>query len=215
MAQRIVHYLLACRMADCCPAADRQRFLAGSLLPDAYVSPKDRDKTHYRILAGTARMYDFERFRTEYRDHVLNDDLYLGYYLHLVEDAVYRHFLWSGGYERPATPEQAAQIHRDYRILNAYFIRTYDLRNELTVMPSLAGEPLSEHMRLSAEQIANELQADFTDTLTGTFRYVNEAMMEQYIARVFPICLQEMQEIRNGRFSLDPRTYAYHTETPK
>ena len=93
MAQRIVHYLIAVRLAEEIPVSDRQRFLAGSLLPDAHTVPEDREKTHYRTYCGDSRIYDFNRFRKEYPDEIFRDDLYLGYYLHLIEDAVYRFFL--------------------------------------------------------------------------------------------------------------------------
>ena len=211
MAQRIVHYLIAVRLAEEIPVSDRQRFLAGSLLPDAHTSPEDRRKTHYRAYCGDSRIYDFNRFRQEYAGEIFRDDLYLGYYLHLIEDAVYRFFLWRGNYDRPRNAEQSAQIHRDYRILNAYFASRYKLKNELVSMPSLAGEPLTRIAAFDPDRIPEELRQDFADHTTGTFRYVSEAMMEEYISEAIAVCLRELKEIRQGRFALDAKDFAYRT----
>ena len=211
MAQRIVHYLIAVRLAEEIPVSDRQRFLAGSLLPDAHTSPEDRRKTHYRAYCGDSRIYDFNRFRQEYAGEIFRDDLYLGYYLHLIEDAVYRFFLWRGNYDRPRNAEQSAQIHRDYHILNACFVRKWKLENELTRMPSLTDEPITRIAAFDPDRILDELRQDFADHTTGTFRYVSEAMMEEYISEALALCRKELNEIRQGRFALDAKDFAYRT----
>ena len=211
MAQRIVHYLIAVRLAEEIPVSDRQRFLAGSLLPDAHTSPEDRRKTHYRAYCGDSRIYDFNRFRQEYAGEIFRDDLYLGYYLHLIEDAVYRFFLWRGNYDRPRNAEQSAQIHRDYHILNACFVRKWKLENELTRMPSLTDEPITRIAAFDPDRILEELRQDFADHTTGTFRYVSEAMMEEYISEALALCRKELNEIRQGRFALDAKDFAYRT----
>ena len=212
MAQRIVHYLLASKLADSCPVSDRQRFLAGSLLPDAYVSVSDRKRTHYKAAEGDAHIFDFNRFRTEFRDLIFSDDLYLGYYLHLIEDALYRQFLWRNRYERPLNMEQAKLLHQDYHILNAVFIERYRLVNELTEPVSLEEEPVARIAPFSAETMVKELAGDFTERITGSFRYVNEEMIEAYISVAFPVCLGEMNAVREGRFTLDAREFRYYKD---
>ena len=212
MAQRIIHYLLAVKLAESCPVSDRQRFLAGSLLPDAYISVSDRKITHYKAADGDAHIFDFNRFRTEFRDLIFTDDLYLGYYLHLIEDAVYRQFLWLNRYERPMNMEQVKLLHQDYHILNAVFIKRYKLINELTEPVRLEEEPITRIAPFSAETMVKELAGDFSDRGTGSFRYVNEAMMETYIKDAFPVCLREMRAVREGHFTLDAQEFRYFRE---
>ena len=213
MAQRIIHYLLAVKLAESCPVSDRKRFLAGSLLPDAYISVSDRKITHYKAIAGGgADIFDFNRFRTEFRDLIFTDDLYLGYYLHLIEDAVYRQFLWINRYERPLNMEQAKLLHQDYHILNAVFIKQYELINELKEPVRLEEEPITRIAPFSAEAMVKELAGDFSDRVTGAFRYVNEAMMETYIKDAFPVCLREMRAVREGHFTLDAQEFRYFRE---
>lgn len=48
------------------------------------------------------------------------DDLYLGYYLHLVQDICYRHFVYDKYKWNPMIPGNVEKLHKDYSIINIY-----------------------------------------------------------------------------------------------
>ena len=93
MAQRTVHYLFGEMISKEITLSDKKRFLLGCILPDA-IEPACRTASHFKVETNTRKYFDFEAFRNQFFDLILRDDLYLGYYLHLVEDAFYRAF-WS------------------------------------------------------------------------------------------------------------------------
>ena len=93
MAQRTIHYLFGEMISNQIPLSDKKRFLLGSILPDA-IEPHNRDTSHFIIETQLHKYFDFEAFRRQYAAQIQQDDLYLGYYMHLVEDAFYRSFFY-------------------------------------------------------------------------------------------------------------------------
>ncbi|MGN0350247.1 MAG: hypothetical protein ACI4ES_01245, partial [Roseburia sp.] len=47
MAQRTIHILFATLLSDKIELYDKNRFLIGSILPDAYINPTDRKIAHF------------------------------------------------------------------------------------------------------------------------------------------------------------------------
>ena len=95
MAQRTIHYLFGELISREVELHDKKRFLLGSILPDAYVDLEQRDATHFRVVDETGIYFDFPSFFEKYKKQIQEDDLYLGYYMHLVEDAFYRIFFYN------------------------------------------------------------------------------------------------------------------------
>ena len=118
MAQRTIHYAFGEILSRQVHLKDQQRFLLGSILPDAYANMSDRDRTHYKVKTETHIYLDFGAFRAQFRAEMLRDDLYLGYYMHLVEDAFYRQFMYSGHFQAAHSRADVALLHNDYNILN-------------------------------------------------------------------------------------------------
>ena len=89
MASRILHLAAAKLILDEHPAADEKRFRLGSILPDA----GERVSAHFRVRidGGTKTMMALGGFRARFADK-MDDPLYLGYYLHLVQDIVFARY---------------------------------------------------------------------------------------------------------------------------
>ena len=99
MAQRTIHYVLGELLLCECPVRDRKRFLLGSILPDAYSAQEERKLAHFTDRSTPGIMFfDFDAFRRRFGDRMAADDLYLGYYMHLVEDNFYRVFFRDEAY---------------------------------------------------------------------------------------------------------------------
>ena len=126
MAQRTIHYLFGELFAKQIEFKDKNRFLLGSVMPDAYAAKSERDTTHYKCATKSNQKYfDFEMFRMQFGKKMQQDDLYLGYYMHLVEDVFYRQFMFKRQEKVPGTPEEVSVLHRDYHILNSYIVKKY------------------------------------------------------------------------------------------
>ena len=96
MASRILHLAAAKLILDEHPVADEKRFRLGSILPDA----GERVSAHFRVRidGGTKTMMALSGFRARFADK-MDDPLYLGYYLHLVQDIVFRKVFYLDHYQ--------------------------------------------------------------------------------------------------------------------
>ena len=59
------------------------------------------------------------------------DELYLGYYLHLIQDIFYRYFIYSEHDWNPTIPGNIDHLHRDYAITNWHVVNRYKLNKEM------------------------------------------------------------------------------------
>ncbi len=73
-----------------------------------------------KICENTRYTYDLEFFRDRYGKYMEKDDLYLGYYLHLIQDMLYRRFMYGEHGWNSSVPGNVEKLHRDYEILNEY-----------------------------------------------------------------------------------------------
>ena len=209
MAQRTVHYLFGEIFSTQLRLRDKQRFLLGSIMPDAYANADDREKTHYKIVTDSRKYFDFCAFREQYHELILNDDLYLGYYMHLVEDDFYRQFIYNNGFKTPCNQEEVAMLHNDYHILNSYIVNKYNIHNTLENAIELEQEPINEIADFRLNEFIEEMAHDFTEQITGKAHFLTESMVDEFIDRYVPIGLKELQHVQNGEFTLQAIDYAW------
>ena len=72
------------------------------------------------------------------------DELYLGYYLHLIQDIIYRHFVYDKYHWNPLIPSNVEKLHRDYAIGNYYVVQKYRLKNEVIIPADFDEEPINQ-----------------------------------------------------------------------
>ena len=58
------------------------------------------------------------------------DDLYLGYYLHLVQDLYYRNYLYVENHWNSAIPGNVEKLHHGYCVLNGRISQRYGLSKD-------------------------------------------------------------------------------------
>lgn len=209
MAQRTVHHVFAQHLAASCGIADRPRFLLGSLLPDAIADKAERNASHFAVLDENGmRWYQFDRFRREFSDR-FEDPLYLGYYMHLVEDNFYREFCHKVYQFYFITPEEVHSLHRDYHLLNPYLRRTYALRLGLVLPPDFDREPLARVARFDLEGLRRDLAEDLVEQPSGAFRYLSPQMMDEFITRYLPPAEAELRAVLRGEQCLRAADFAW------
>jgi hypothetical protein len=208
MAQRTIHYLFGEMISKEIKLADKKRFLLGSILPDA-IEPACRNASHFKIKTATHKYFDFEAFRNEYFNLMLHDDLYLGYYMHLVEDAFYRAFFYNNRFTMPRTREEVPILHNDYHILNSYIIQKYGIQNILGSTFSLEREPLCHIAPFTIDKFLGEMAYDFTEQTKGTTVFLTESMLDEYVNTYIPLAIAEVNRIKNRGSSLNATDYAW------
>ncbi len=139
MASRILHLAAAKLILDEHPTADEKRFRLGSILPDA----GERVSAHFRVRidGGTKTMMALGGFRARFADK-MDDPLYLGYYLHLVQDIVFRKVFYLDHGWKVDSPQKVERLYDDYRILNTWAIEKFALREDLTAPEDFSAEPI-------------------------------------------------------------------------
>ena len=181
MAQRLIHYLLGEIFLEEIELKNKERFLLGSIIPDAYMNLKDRDKTHFANRTEETTYFDFNLFRELFDRQIDEDDLYLGYYMHLVEDVFYRQFIHRDEFRVPKSQEEISMLHNDYHILNSYIVSKYNCQNILQGKINLDSEKIMEIAEFRIEGFLKDFAGDFSDKTQGETVFVTENMLDQFI----------------------------------
>lgn len=198
MAQRLIHYLLGEMLSKEIELKNKERFLLGSVMPDAYKELKHRDKTHFANRTdGT--YFDFNLFREKFGRQMNEDDLYLGYYMHLVEDVFYRQFIHRDQFRVPNGSEEVLILHNDYHILNSYIVSKYNCQNILQDKINLDSEKIMEIAEFRIDEFLHNLAGDFSDKTQGETVFVTEEMLDQFIEEYVLIMLEELRAVKNGK----------------
>ena len=208
MAQRTIHYLFGEMISNQIILADKKRFLLGSILPDA-IEGSYRNASHFKVKTDTHKYFDFDAFRNKYCDQILHDDLYLGYYMHLVEDAFYRTYIYNDRFTMPRTRDEVPVLHNDYHILNSYIVKKYGITNILGHTFSLGHEPLCEIAPFPIDNFLQEMACDFTEQTEGHTVFLTEKMLDEYIRTYIPLAIEEAKYIRSGSTILNSTDYAW------
>ena len=137
MASWIIHLTIAQKVAQSIDL-NLGRFYLGSLLPDVTLQNKlTKEKSHFRIRTQkrnskrtpSDRYYDYEQFLSKYANRI-QDDLVLGYFVHLFTDEIWAQQVYSKymidekGNKRL---DQQDNYYHDYDVLNSMVLNTYEL----------------------------------------------------------------------------------------
>ncbi|MBP5230933.1 MAG: hypothetical protein ILO68_04315 [Clostridia bacterium] len=202
MASRLMHLAVAQELIRgddrFSGTADKTRFLFGSLLPDASTTKA----SHFPIYAACGpsgerkKTFDLAGFRAFYSVQIRNDPLYLGYYLHLVQEVLFRKLMYPEKDYSPHGPENVSRLYEDYRTIGDWLIRTYGLS-----APSMPEGLESEGgllglfpFRLS--EFRKELERDFlwkeTPGQTKT-QFLHVEMVSQFVRESVSVCGAEVR----------------------
>ena len=132
MGSRIMHAIIALKVAEALQIENKTEFLLGGIAADA---TPDKDASHFYagLHEDYTRSIDYELFFEKYKARV-DLDYILGYYAHLIADD-----LWLTGFNFPwlknrieAEPELQTLYHQDFRLLNGKLAHYYDVNVVLT-----------------------------------------------------------------------------------
>ncbi len=211
MAQRTIHYLFGELFSQHINFKDKQRFLLGSVLPDAFADVSDRNKTHFKqqIAEKNQGYFDFDKFKEQYFDLMQKDDLYLGYYMHLVEDAFYRDYIYCGRFIMPCNMEEVSILHNDYHILNSYISEKYGLQNILETPANFTDEAICDIADFSIDEFLNDMSHDFTEKTVGETVFITENMLDEFIDNYLAAGIKELTAVKNRTTFLKAIDLAY------
>ena len=208
MASGVVHLAITKHICEHYVCKDRTRLDFGVCLPDF---AKDRQEAHIRavVWGRNKRTYDLNRFRAEFGSRLLQDDLYLGYYLHLVQDVCHRQIVYDRYHWDPLIPGNVDRLHNDYAILNRYTRERYNVVNDLAVPEGFSEEPLCAITEFYPEGMLEAMDGFFHETGEGEIFFFTEAMTDEFIAEATELCLREIEALKNGFSVVDSYDLAW------
>lgn len=211
MASRILHYALATNVQQACNIRDFDRFLLGELLPDAHRENLGTAQSHLKITLDGSRKktYDLRRFRETFARELQADDLYRGYYLHLVQDIHFRDFVYRRHRWNPHIPGNVARLHRDYRMLNPWAIREFHLENHLVLPEAFAREPLNRLYPFDLQTLAQDFRNDFLPEAEEDFFFFTPDKASDYVTLATKASILELQALEEGRWITDMEEMAW------
>lgn len=201
MASSIVHLAIINELIKLRSFRAEDRLKLGAVLADF----GNRRDTHLqtRVQNGEKRTYDLNRFRAEFGEKLLEDDLYLGYYLHLIQDIVYRRIIY-GKYAWDTTIEgNIERLHRDYRILNGVIIEKYGLKNDIAVPEGFKSEGINRLGAFDTDLLLESMAGFFDQREEGEIFFFTEAMADEFILEAVETCLKELDALDSGGALMD------------
>lgn len=214
MASRIMHLAVAKKLLEEYYVKDVNRFQVGVILPDVYNSPIEKDNSHFKetVCEGTKRTYNLTKFRELFGEKMRTDDLYLGYYMHLIQDLVYRQFVYKEHHWNPKLPGNVDRLHNDYALLNTYVVSRYQLTDDIQVPHGFAEEVLNQTFRFDLERFLHEMKQDFEPYDKGEIFFFTEEMADTFIEMAVAVCRKELKAFLSGSALLDEMEYIWGSE---
>lgn len=215
MASRIIHLAIANEIAKEIEIEDMSRFRLGSILPDAYVKGLGTATSHLKtkINNNTQNTYRLAWFREEYKSEMQQDSLYLGYYMHLIQDILFRHFVYDDYKWDPVPEGNVQRLHNDYGLINTYVIDKYDISDKLNIPSDLNGEALMGIYPFDLEQLKINFIGDFQTRYKGEIFFFTKKMADEYIGKAAKMCVAEIKTIQKGEYIIDEEKYAWEARS--
>ena len=211
MASRIIHLAITNGLIKNYQFKDANRLKFGAILPDVYAAGKSTADSHFKIgvCGNNKRTYDFTRFKALFSDLMKNDDLYLGYYLHLVQDILFRHYVYDEYHWNPTVPGNVERLHRDYSIINSYVIKKYGLLDDVEIPEGFEQEPINTAFSFEAFRFMQDMKEDFKPVAEEDVFFFTRKMADEFIRRAVSFCMEELQAIYSDAETMDEYRYAW------
>jgi len=173
MASRIMHLAVSEKVAKHFEL-DLGRFNYGNLLPDAHESTREaKAVSHFRIRreayenskALDYQYFDFDRFLSKYKSKI-HDDLYLGYYCHLITDEIWIqdvYIKYMRDEHRKKRIDQEENYYHDFAKLNQIIIEKYDLKMNVEMGSFQTDEIDEEKISDIMKGLEQDFKVDYDD----------------------------------------------------
>ena len=143
LGSRIMHLIIADRIAERLSIKDRTAFLLGGIAPDA-INSKDQSHFFRGDQSDYSRHIDYQEFLNKYSS--IKDSPYiLGYYTHLIADD-----LWLQGFYVPWLKNRiesddtiAKAYHNDFSLLNGKLLKYYGYNDEFGELLNMTSEVIN------------------------------------------------------------------------
>ncbi len=214
MASRIIHTAISKIVTEQYNIGDSERFLFGSILPDAYAADRGTAESHLKISLcdGAKKTYDLDRFKRAFEEELKTDDLYKGYYLHLIQDLFFRDFVYNKYHWNPTIEGNVERLHRDYTMINTYIIGKYQLKNLLYIPENFHEEKINQLYPFDINQLRIDFESDFDHKKSGEYFFFEPSMADEFVQSAVDCSIKELSAINSGKVYADMYTLAWRNK---
>lgn len=211
MASRIIHLAITNELSQQYEFSNIDRLYFGTIIPDAVSSRQDYILSHFklRISDTEKRSYNLTEYKEKFGNLLKADDLYLGYYLHLIQDLLYRHFMYDRYHWNPKPNGNIERLHDDYKQINAYVISKYGLHSDIHVPNGFASEKINELADFEPDRFIQELKNDFERIEYKERFFFTDNMVDEYIQWAVEYCKKELAALENGSYYFDEYEWSW------
>lgn len=211
MASRIIHLAITNELIKKYSFKDPARLKLGSILPDACAPGRTTEESHLKIkrCGATKKTYDLTWYRNRFGQKMQEDDLYLGYYLHLIQDILFRYFMYEMHHWDSKTPGNVDRLHNDYSLINTYVVRQYHLTDDIIVPADFEQESIYEIYPFDTRNFVDEVKGDFLPYCQGELFFFTEELADAFIHTAIDACVKELETFWAGKVGLDEYLWAW------
>lgn len=210
MASSMIHLAITACMEKTAVFKDISRLRLGAILPDGAVGGNSHLKIS--ICNDTRFTYDLESFRERYGEQMQEDDLYLGYYLHLVQDTFFRRFIYGEHHFNSAIPGNIEKLHHDYAVTNCHVARVYGLMPGMVQGADFSAEPICALADFDVPELVRKVEQQFFPIQEEQTFFFTPEMAEELVTHSTAFCKEELHMLRNGG-GLDSRAWSWERFT--
>ena len=202
MPSRIIHLAVAEELLKLTDIPDKHRFMLGTLLPDA----GEKSETHlfysFTEKDGTLRRTAALRsFRALFDEKILKDSLILGYYLHLLQDVLFRDYIYIWYHQDCNTNGKQETIHRDYSAINRLIIEKFNLKNDIRIPDGFKNEEICRYFKFDTATLIEKLNNDFSQKILKSPEYLTSERASEFIVYASNKCKDEISALKGeGNF---------------
>lgn len=213
MPSRMIHYLIAEKVAEQVKMENRNRFRLGSLCPDmSRHEDGSKHHTHFFEVHGDKKGGNWLTFVSRYAEELKQDELYLGILCHLITDMVWFHEIMETQIRSKSKSREERQAmyqkgYTDFHRLN------YILRKEFGLEYNM-----EEDRNLKLEGLLPEL---YDDVMQGLYQdFFDEPVAEKAELEIYTydismecirLCIKEcvgaIEAFRKGEELIGPEKY--------
>lgn len=211
MASRILHLAIAELIMKQVHINDKNRFRLGCILPDAYNPKVSKSDSHFKIFVcgNSKKTYDLDKFISLFKNEMNEDELYIGYYLHLIQDLIFRELIYGKYKWNPTIAGNIQRLHHDYYLTNLYAIKKYGISNDIQMVKNLKNEKLYSIYPFETESFLCDMKNDFYDTCEGDVYFFTKAMADEVVEKGADACIKEMHALAQGRHYIDAYEHSW------
>lgn len=212
MPSRLLHLAVAEGLIKEFLIKDTNRFRLGCILPDAYNPAFCKSDSHFKrfVCGKSKKMYDLDGYLAKFNDQ-MEDELYLGYYMHLIQDLIFREIIYDKYKWNPTIPGNVERLHHDYRLINAYAIKKYGLKNDIKSVPKLECEKIYSIYPFEIEPFLNDMGLDYSDKPEGESFFFTPEMADEFVAIAKENCTKELKASKEGKHYVDAYDKAWNS----